>query len=24
VGHCGATGRYSSGSGTISRNRDRD
>ena len=24
VGHCGATGRYSSGSGTIRRNRDRD
>jgi hypothetical protein len=24
VGHCGATGHYSSGSGTISRNRDRD
>jgi hypothetical protein len=24
VGHSGATGRYSSGSGTIRRNRDRD
>jgi hypothetical protein len=24
AGHCGDTGRYSRGSGTIQRNRDRD